>query len=374
MRKSLSTFLFLVPILVVSGLGYEHFFRGLAIRTAFRSGQVTRFVRRTGARLKAVIGSEKIPSAPEDLSGGPTPVIQLVQKFLNVDHVTRHSTAPFDSSGGDLIIACASSHYGTILTLSDNFHNTWISAAGPTTAHSAVDLRSQIWYAKAPKVGPGHILRMSLSTPQSLVISIFVIRGASVSDPIDAVSPIGDDGGTDYVSLSSPTIETTSANDLLIGFGKLWMTDAWTAADGFVMQPEASSAFLFAESGLAIKPGKYRSEFDIDIPTAWQAAVVAVRPSASRERPSEVSLAWSSPEAENGPVGYRIERCPGAACEDFSEIGTSRENSFTDFDVPSPDVYRYRVRAFDAASNFSDYSNTISVSPKGAEKSVAGIR
>ena len=35
--------------------------------------------------------------------------------------------APFDSTGGDVLVVCAGTHEDTLLTPSDNFNNTWIS-------------------------------------------------------------------------------------------------------------------------------------------------------------------------------------------------------------------------------------------------------
>ncbi len=70
----------------------------------------------------------------------------------------------------------------------------------------------------------------------------------------------------------------------------------------------------------------------------------------------QVELNWSdNSTSENG---FRIERCTGAGCTSFAEIGTVAPNVVTYSDSgrsPSTD-YRYRVRAFNAGGN-SAYSN-----------------
>ncbi len=204
--------------------------------------------------------------------------IQAARGYLNRTFLTTHTTVPFDSSGGDLIIVCASSHAGVVMTPSDSFKNTWISGIGPTNTRTGFNLRSQLWYAKSPAVGAGHTFTLNLSAPQSLVISLLVIKGSNRSDPIDAISEIGDDQGTQSLRVTSPNITIKGANDLLIGFGKSSVSETWTAGDGFTLQRMASSDFLDSETAWARKPGTYSSTFDISSLGKWQALAVAIRP------------------------------------------------------------------------------------------------
>ena len=140
-------------------------------------------------------GSHTLSSAPTALSDS-VPRIQATQHYINRTPLTTHSTPAFDSSGGGLIVLCASSHSGVMMAPTDSFKNTWISAAGPTSTSTGSDLRTQVWYAKNPKVGLGHTVTFNLSTSQPLVISLLVVSGSNDSDPIDAVSTIGDDAGS----------------------------------------------------------------------------------------------------------------------------------------------------------------------------------
>jgi hypothetical protein len=150
----------------------------------------------------------------------PGPTVQATQGYINPTFLTTHTTAPFDSSGGDLIFVCASSHSGVTMTPSDSFNNTWVSATGPTNTGTGFDLRTQVWYAKNLTVGPRHTFTLNLSALQPLVISVIVVKGSNASAPIDAISTVGDDGGSKTLNVASPNITTTSANDLLIGFTK----------------------------------------------------------------------------------------------------------------------------------------------------------
>ena len=305
------------------------------------------------------------PTAPQNLSGGRAPTIQRVASYYWAEpHVTTHTMAPFDSTGGDVLIVFAGTHEDVSLTPSDNFHNAWISLAGPTSfepmnSSGGINLRGQMWYAKNPKVGPNHVFTMTLSGKQALVLSMFVVRGANVSDPIDAVSPIGNDADTRSLTPTSPTIATTHSNDLLIGFGKSLLGEMWVAGGGFAFQQGASSNFLVAETGLAPALGNYNSTFVLSGPTNWQAAIVAVKPAESLPNTAQITLSWQPANDNVGVVGYQVERCGGTDCEDFAPIGMSKDTSFVDSTLPTPAAYRYRVRAIDAAGNESKYSNTI---------------
>ena len=146
------------------------------------------------------------PGDPAVTDGGPAPIVDAVQSYINSTYLTVHTTAPFDSSGGDLLVMYASSHASVTMTPSDNFNNTWVTIAGPTDTTTGFDLHSQIWYVANPSVGPNHTVTMTLSAAQPLVMSIFVIKGSNISSPIDAVSLIGSDAGTQNVNVVSPAL------------------------------------------------------------------------------------------------------------------------------------------------------------------------
>jgi hypothetical protein len=60
-------------------------------------------------------------------------------------------------------------------------------------------------------------------------------------------------------------------------------------------------------------------------------------------------------------TGYRVERCQGSGCSNFTQIATPSSTSYSDTGLTSATSYSYRVRATDAAGNLSGYSNTSSV-------------
>src|SRR5690606_31695010 len=69
-----------------------------------------------------------------------------------------------------------------------------------------------------------------------------------------------------------------------------------------------------------------------------------------------IQLAWSASTDNVGVAGYEVQRCSGANCSSFSTISTSATTPFLDSGLSQNTTYRYRVRAYDAANNFSSYS------------------
>ncbi len=308
----------------------------------------------------ATITNTSTPTAPSNMAAntsGPGPVVQAVQSYINSTFLTTHTTAPFDSTGGGFMLICASSHAGVTLTPSDSFGNTWISIGGPTNTPAGFDLRTQLWYTRNPTVGSGHTVIITLSTAESLAISIFVVKGSNISSPIDAVSPIGSDNGTQTVNVASPSITTTATNDLLIGFVKVSAGAVFQSGPGFVQQPAASSNFLDAETGPAATAGIYSATFTLDQPQTWQATAVAVA-----NNPNQSVLSWTASSESGGTISdYLVERCQGPACNSFAQISTTTLTTFNDSSLAASTSYSYRVRAQDTVGVLGPYSTVVTI-------------
>lgn len=85
---------------------------------------------------------------------------------------------------------------------------------------------------------------------------------------------------------------------------------------------------------------------------------------ATASSPIKVNLTWTASTDTGGAglAGYKIERCSGASCASYSQIGTSTTNSYSDTAAAPNTTYGYRVRAYDKASpaNNSGYSASAS--------------
>jgi hypothetical protein len=311
------------------------------------------------------------PTAPTGLTvaeGGPGPIYVNGQGYYNDASLTTHTTAAFDSTGGDLILLFVSCHNGVTFTPSDSFGNTWISIAGPTNTVVGSDLRSQVWYAPYPIVGAGETVTMNLSIAQPLVMSIIVVKGSNTSSPIDAISLINSDDGTNSDNIVSPSITTTSANDLLVGFVKTYGVEGFIAGLGFTLQSAATVANLTAETGPAATPGSYDATFTASVHGSWQSVVGAVT-----NNPNQTTLSWTASTETGGTISqYLVERCQGAACTSFAQIGTSVTTTYNDTGLTASTSYSYRVRAEDTASTLGPYSSVVTVTTPAQIPSLPG--
>ena len=77
---------------------------------------------------------------------------------------------------------------------------------------------------------------------------------------------------------------------------------------------------------------------------------------------NQINLTWTAPSDNVGVTGYLIERCAGATCNNFAQVGTSTIASYSDAGLSASMTYSYRVRATDANSNLSGYSNVATAS------------
>lgn len=81
---------------------------------------------------------------------------------------------------------------------------------------------------------------------------------------------------------------------------------------------------------------------------------------------ARVQLNWTMATDDTAVTGYKIERCAGASCVNFVEIGTAAHGGglggigFVDTGLVSNTTYRYQVRATDAANNLGAYSSIVS--------------
>ena len=75
---------------------------------------------------------------------------------------------------------------------------------------------------------------------------------------------------------------------------------------------------------------------------------------------SQISLSWTASTDNVGVTQYLVERCQGAGCTSFTQVGTSNGTTFNNTELTNATSYSYRVRATDAAGNLSGYSNVVS--------------
>jgi hypothetical protein len=80
---------------------------------------------------------------------------------------------------------------------------------------------------------------------------------------------------------------------------------------------------------------------------------------------SQINLTWSASTGGQGTISYLVERCSGAGCPTFSQIGTASGTTYTDTGLNASTAYTYQVRAT-ASGVTSGYSNTAATSTAAA--------
>lgn len=209
-------------------------------------------------------------------------------------------------------------------------------------------------------------------------------------DTIPPTSPTG--VSANAVSSSSITVSWTASTDNVGVAGYIVERCQGTGCSNFT-QVATPTASPFVDSGLTAGTfynyhvrardaagnlsgwsnvvGATTQAPDTQAPTApsnLQAAVISS---------SNINLTWTASTDNVAVTGYRVERCQGSGCTSFTQIGTPTTNSYSDTGLSASTLYRYRVRATDAANNLSAYSGisegTTPVAPPVSANLILGL-
>ena len=90
--------------------------------------------------------------------------------------------------------------------------------------------------------------------------------------------------------------------------------------------------------------------------------------SATATSSSQINLSWGAATDNVGVTGYRIERCQGAGCTNFTQIAAppGTGTTYTDTALTPSTSYSYQVRAVDAIPNLGPYTNTATATTPAA--------
>jgi fibronectin type 3 domain-containing protein len=100
--------------------------------------------------------------------------------------------------------------------------------------------------------------------------------------------------------------------------------------------------------------------------TDTQAPTAPTAPAASTGSASQINLTWTAATDNVGVTGYLIERCSGASCATFAQVGSiTSVTTYNDPSLTASTSYSYRIRAKDAANNLGPYSSVVSATTSG---------
>jgi len=204
------------------------------------------------------------------------------------------------------------------------------------------------------------------------------IAAGPVTPPTDTQPPSVPGAPSVTVTASSVTLSWAGSNDN-VGVSGYDIFRAPGSSGGTFASVGTSSTTTFTNSGLASNSTfryQVRARDAAGNASGFTSPVVATTsgntgdtqsptvpgtPIASGLTASSVNLSWS-PSSDNVAVtGYDIFRATGASGGTFASVGTSPTASFANTGLTANTIYRYQVRARDAAGNASGFSGSVTV-------------
>jgi fibronectin type 3 domain-containing protein len=250
----------------------------------------------------------------------------------------------------------------------DSKGNAYTRAVGPTV--QAGTATQSIYYASGIVAAAANGNAVTVTFAPAAVypdIRIAEYKGLDAVNPVDIVAAATGSG----TSSNSGAKTTTATNALLVG-ASLVQTHNTAAGSGFTKRMITNPDGDILEDRIVTAVGSYSAAAPMTS-GAWIMQMVAFRAAstgpdtqaptvpgalAATATSSQIALTWTASTDNVGVTGYRVERCQGAGCTTFAQIGTPTVNSYTDSGLPVGTAYVYRVRAADAAGNLSGYSGT----------------
>jgi chitodextrinase len=258
-----------------------------------------------------------------------------------------------------------------VQNVTDTRGNSYARAVGPTVRPG---LGTQSIYYSAnvtAAAANGNTVTVTFTVAaQYADIRIAEYRGIDPSSAVDGVAASQGTGNTS----TSGAVATTNANDLLVGAnlvekrtsgtGTGYTSRMITSPDGDILEDRVVTATGSYDATARLSSGAWIMQMvafrAAGSPVDTQAPTAPSGLTATAASSTQINLAWTASTDNIGVTGYRIERCQGAGCSNFAQIGTSTTAGYADTTVVGSTSYSYRVRATDAATNLSGYSSTAS--------------
>jgi chitodextrinase len=262
---------------------------------------------------------------------------------------------------------------GAVNTVGDSAGNSYLLAVGPNVANGAAT--QYIYYARNIVAAAAGANAVSISFAAAVPFPDVRILEYSGIDPVNALDVAVGANGTNNTA-NSGSVTTTNATDLLVA-GNDVATSTRLPGTGFTQRLLTVPDGDIAEDRVVTATGSYSATAGLSAAGGWVMQMAAFRaatisgdttpptaPSgltATAASISQVNLAWTAATDNVGVTGYLVERCQGAGCSNFAQIGTTTTaTTFNSTGLAPATSYSYRVRATDAANNLGPYSNVAS--------------
>src|SRR6266568_1902123 len=248
---------------------------------------------------------------------GNSAVPQTPQTTVNVTFTAAQAA-------GDLnvVVVGWNDTTATVSSVADKSGNTYTLAVGPT-AFTGV-LSQSIYYAKNIKsaAAAANIVTVTFSPAAAYPdIRILEYNGADLNSPVDVTA--ANTGNSSTTNSGSAT--TTNATDLLLGASMVTATGSYSA----------TTAALSPAGPWVMQMVAFRTPLgSVVSPTA------PGNLTATAAGPVQINLSWMAATETGGTISqYLIERCTGATCSNFLQVGTSTITTFNDTGLLASTTY-----------------------------------
>jgi hypothetical protein len=284
----------------------------------------------------------------------------------------------------DVVVVGWNDSTATVKTVTDKVGNTYTRAVGPTVQSGAAS--QSIYYAKniASAAAGANVVNVTFSKAAvSPDVRILEYKGADPNSPVDVTAASSGNGATS----SSGSINTTNATDLIFG-ANLVQTITSGPGSGFTKRLLTSPDGDIAEDQMVTTTGSHSATAPLNS-GKWIMQMVAFRTPGSgvdKTPPTapanlkaaatgaQINLSWTASTDNVGVTGYRVERCQGVGCSNFTQIATTTTTSYDNTGLTAGTSYSYRILASDAGGNLSPYSNIVSATTASAATTITYIQ
>lgn len=252
----------------------------------------------------------------------------------------------------------------TVTSITDTKGSTYVLAGTPGTISGTVT--QQFYYATNIAAAAAGANTVTVTYSKSVTypeVKIAEYSGIATTSPFDGMVSTSGTG----TAILSGSLTTTNASDLLIASDVIFGTS--TVGDPNYTSRDTVGGDL-EQDRIVSAVGSYTAS-DTQTPSSWWLIQLIAFKAAAGTPPtaptgltataysaSEIILNWGASTDAAGVTNYLVERCSGANCTSFSQIGASTSTGYSDSTVSIGTTYSYRVRATDAAALLSGYSNS----------------
>jgi len=322
------------------------------------------------ADILGIFGREGLDMAARWTTPDPsTPTYKAIKMYRNYDsNKSAFGDTSVGASGGNpdnvSVFAAERTNDGALTIMIISKYLSGNTPASFNIANFPHDGAAQVWQltsantitrlADVSFVGNNFTLNLPGQS-----ITLLVLPSASTNQAPAAVIAAAPTSGTVPLTVSFNGGSSSDPDGSIVSY--LWNFGDGTTATGTTTSHTYSSAGSYV-ARLTVTDNQGASS-STTVTLQANANSIPAAPSsltAVAVSKSQINLAWT--DNSSNETGFKIERCTGVTCTNFSQIATVGANvlKYSNSGLKRNTTYRYRVRAYNAAGN-SAYSSPVSV-------------